>query len=48
MGEAPRTLLHVKADQIIDMVRATGAGIQDIESEEADLEDVFLALTERA
>ncbi|MGV6840054.1 MAG: ABC transporter ATP-binding protein [Planktomarina sp.] len=36
---------HYSADQLIDAVRKTGAGIRDITSEQADLEDVFLSLT---
>ena len=36
------------ADQILDIVRQAGITITDISSEEADLEDVFLALTSGA
>ncbi len=35
------------ADQILDLVRNAGITITDISSEEADLEDVFLALTSK-
>ena len=33
------------AEQVLDAVRAAGISINDIKSEQADLEDVFLALT---
>ena len=33
------------AEEIFDILRAKGIGIKDVSSEEADLEDVFLALT---
>jgi ABC-2 type transport system ATP-binding protein len=38
---------HTKlgADAVIDAIRAKGIGITDLRSEEADLEDVFLAIT---
>jgi len=35
----------VNADQILDALRQAGVTIQDIRTEEADLEDVFLSLT---
>jgi len=36
---------HVTADQVLDVVRAAHIPIRDVRTEEADLEDVFLALT---
>lgn len=33
------------ADQVIDAVRSAGVSIQDVRTEQADLEDVFLSLT---
>ncbi|MBQ1203708.1 MAG: ABC transporter ATP-binding protein, partial [Loktanella sp.] len=33
------------ADRILDLVRAAGISIKDVQSREADLEDVFLSLT---
>lgn len=36
---------QVRAEQALDFLRENGAHIADIRSEEADLEDVFLALT---
>ena len=36
---------QTSADQVIDAVRQSGIGIADIRTEQARLEDVFLALT---
>lgn len=36
---------QISADQILDALRRAGVTIRDIRTEEADLEDVFLALT---
>ncbi|MEM6306831.1 MAG: ABC transporter ATP-binding protein [Pseudomonadota bacterium] len=38
---------NTRADQIIDAVRTVGIGITDIRSQDADLEDVFLSLTQK-
>ncbi len=39
---------EVEVDDILDAVRAAGLRIRDVATEEADLEDVFLALTSSA
>ncbi len=39
---------QVTADQVIDAVRGAGISIRDVRTEQADLEDVFLALTSSA
>ncbi|MEX0368833.1 MAG: ABC transporter ATP-binding protein [Ruegeria sp.] len=36
---------HTNAEQVLEAVRAAGIRIRDVKTEEADLEDVFLALT---
>ena len=36
---------QTSAEQVLEAVRATGIRIRDVKTEEADLEDVFLALT---
>ncbi|SMY06203.1 ABC transporter ATP-binding protein [Flavimaricola marinus] len=35
----------LSADAVLDAIRSKGIGIQDVRSEEADLEDVFLSIT---
>lgn len=36
---------NLSADAVLDAIRSAGIGIQDVRSEEADLEDVFLSIT---
>ena len=39
------TRSNVSAEAILEAVRTAGIGICDVRTEEADLEDVFVALT---